>query len=773
MESCYRVGIQIADAPLAETSDWPLEVTWLTVLLATEDCGPRDLQQPKELTLVSEVYSQAPQRLSFYSWYGNVRLFRFRVPVDTVMLRWFLQAIRGSGSGCDNVEITAHFRYGAPPVVNPLGNSFAANTSVPASFNQTLRFRNTLQSTTYVNISNPAPGDWFIAAHLPKDTEKIEIQGLTQSCTYILQPELFVVREVSVPILQAGTPLQHTMDATRTSARFKLYVPEYTRELQLQLSQCTSDQLGCPLKVIVGSVSQSDSSPQQMNCSERQECGLLLVSPPWQSWISVTVEMPKGLNTTVSFQLFHNISVCSPGAIETRSLWTFLRLLPSNTSGQLPSSNSTAPPIGGSSSCLRIYPIIREDLDVVSVRFQPANSPSVRVVAQVPSVVVLDLDSELDNGGMLVVTLQLNQTAPGVANTTVIACLNTAAPVLTPNVTQDCTAAFSRGYSYKLSADRYGGTFNIPYPETGRWYLSMQLLCPENDSMCQQQVSRVIVSAYLSPCLDDCGPYGECRLLRSNGYLYAACRCKAGWAGWGCTDDSNAQSVAQQLTATMLLTLSNLIFLPTIIVAIYHLYFVEAAVYTYTMFFSTFYHACDQPGVTVMCIMDYDTLQFCDFFGSVVAIWVTILCMARLKKPVKYVLFMLGTLVIAMSMQLDRRGIWNMLGPCLFALIIMIIAWTTRGVRRRHCYPPSWRRWVFFLLPGVALALIAISIYVFAETSANYYYTHSLWHVMVAASVAFLLPPREKGAKSWKWSQMLDCRYKICKEDREELYVVS
>nr|DBA19232.1 TPA: hypothetical protein GDO54_015098 [Pyxicephalus adspersus] len=686
-------------------------------------------------------------------------------------------ATRGKGDGCANVEITVHFRYGAPPVVNPLGYSFAVNTSLPFSFNRTMKFQNSQQSNVYLNVSNPTPGDWFVAAHLPKDTEKIEIQGLTKSCIYIFQPELFILRAVDVPILNTDNPTQHVLDPTKTSSSFKLYVPEYTQELQLQLVKCVPDVSlsGCPLRLSIGSVTQPDASPKQVDCSKSSECSLLLLSPPWEKWLHVLVEMPQGLNASVSFELAHNISVCKPGVIGSRSVLSFINFLLSNNSlqdGRQSPSNATIP-FNGGSSCLRKYPVIREDLDVVSVRFYLINTPSVPVVAQLPSVVMLRLDSEMDNGGMLVVNLQLNQTGKSTSNVTVVACLSAGAPVLTLNTLENCKTAFSQGYSYKLNAAAQSSTYNIPYPEMDRWYLSMQLLCSDNDSTCQQQVAKVIVSAYLSPCVDDCGPYGECRLLRRNGYLYAACSCKAGWAGWSCTDDRNALSVGQQLTATLLLTLSNLMFVPTIIVAVYHLYFVEAAVYAYTMFFSTFYQACDQPGVTVMCIMDYDTLQFCDFFGSVVAIWVTILCMSRVKKTVKYVLFMLGSLVIAMSMQLDRRGIWNMLGPCLFALIILIIAWTMRGVRRRHCYPPSWQRWVFFLLPGVVLALTAISVYVFAETNANYYYTHSLWHIMVAASVAFLLPPRERNTKTWKWSQMLDCGYKMCKDDREELYVVT
>lgn len=38
----------------------------------------------------------------------------------------------------------------------------------------------------------------------------------------------------------------------------------------------------------------------------------------------------------------------------------------------------------------------------------------------------------------------------------------------------------------------------------------------------------VVPEVFLSACVEDCGTYGECRLLRSYSYLYAACVCKAG-----------------------------------------------------------------------------------------------------------------------------------------------------------------------------------------------------------------------------------------------------
>lgn len=60
---------------------------------------------PVEAGLVSEHFSQAPQKLSFYSWYGSTRLFHFRVPPDTVLLRWLLHVSQG-GPSCTDEEIT-------------------------------------------------------------------------------------------------------------------------------------------------------------------------------------------------------------------------------------------------------------------------------------------------------------------------------------------------------------------------------------------------------------------------------------------------------------------------------------------------------------------------------------------------------------------------------------------------------------------------------------------------------------------------------------------
>lgn len=71
------------------------------------------------------------------------------------------------------------------------------------------------------------------------------------------------------------------------------------------------------------------------------------------------------------------------------------------------------------------------------------------------------------------------------------------------------------------------------------------------------------------------------------------------------------------------------------------------------------------------------------------------------------------------------------------------------------------------------MASMGITIYTSLMTSDNYYYTHSIWHILLAGSAAFLLPPRDEQAKPWSCSKKLPCHYQICKNDRDELYTVT
>ncbi|XP_070087386.1 post-GPI attachment to proteins factor 6 isoform X3 [Equus caballus] len=706
----------------------------LLLLLARPPPGAAGDSQKGDVRLVSEQFSQSPQKLSFYSWYGSARLFHFRVPPDAVLLRWLLQVSWGSSPTCTNVEITVYFRYGAPPVINPLGTSFPANTSVQPSF-----FIKMLQSNASVNISHPAPGDWFVVAHLPPSSQKIEVKDFVPTCAYVFQPDMLVVRVVEVSVLEPDVPLPQNL--LSHPSYLKIFVPKYTQELRLELQGCVSNgSLGCPVRLTVGSATLPSNFQKVLTCTgPTQACRLLLPSPPWDRWLQVTAKSLAGPHVSVAFSAVAALTACRVWNMNVQPL------LPSSLNQSCNISTGLMSPspsyqdqgrnsrLGNGPFCLMSYAVTREDVDVVSVRFRPLDRVLVLVQSDTPSVMQLYLNTGMDSGGSLTISLWANQSLI-TKNSWVVACVNAASPFLSFNTSLNCTTAFFQGYPLFLSASSREANLIIPYPETDTWYLSLQLVCPESPEECVEAVVFMESALSLVPCLHDCGPYGQCLLLRRHGYLYAGCSCKAGWRGWSCTDNSTAQTVAQQKAAALLLTLSNLLFLAPIAVSVYRSLLVEAAVYTYTMFFSTFYHACDQPGEAVLCILNYDTLQYCDFLGSGVSMWVTILCMARLKAALKYVY---------------RCG------------------------HRRQCYPTSWQRWVFYLLPGISMATVALAIYTSMMTSDNYYYTHSIWHMLLAGSAAFLLPPRDKHTEPWACSKKLTCHYQICKNHREELYTVT
>jgi hypothetical protein len=202
-----------------------------------------------------------------------------------------------------------------------------------------------------------------------------------------------------------------------------------------------------------------------------------------------------------------------------------------------------------------------------------------------------------------------------------------------------------------------------------------------------------------------------------------------------------AESEGEQMIAALLLTLSNLAFLPAILLALYRRFYIESLVYTFTMFFSTFYHACDGNRNNLYCMMPYNVMAICDFYGSIMSFWVTLVNMSRLPERLRSFLFMLAALCLVIGVTWDRHSLWTFLVPSSLALTIMAIAWGLQCRSRRSCYP-SKKRWLFFLVPGVFLAGVGLVVFAFFETASNYEFTHSSWHACMALCILFLMPPR-------------------------------
>ena len=92
----------------------------------------------------------------------------------------------------------------------------------------------------------------------------------------------------------------------------------------------------------------------------------------------------------------------------------------------------------------------------------------------------------------------------------------------------------------------------------------------------------------LWPCLEGgCGEHGRCLQYFSAGLIYAACVCYGGHAGWACSDDGGAVSSGAALAAVLLLTLSNLLFVPAVVLAYRRRFYPQCLMYTATTLFST------------------------------------------------------------------------------------------------------------------------------------------------------------------------------------------
>ena len=295
-------------------------------------------------------------------------------------------------------------------------------------------------------------------------------------------------------------------------------------------------------------------------------------------------------------------------------------------------------------------------------------------------------------------------------------------------------------------------TWHIPFPLSGTWWLSIGLEC--NSTVCKDVVQVVHLQVSITTCIDGCNAgknHGSCNIFSTDGILFSACVCKVGWIGLSCNDGRFAISFDTQLPHTLLLTLSNFMFIPCVILAIYRKFYTEALVYFFVTFMSSFYHACDQPGQAVYCILPFETLQFSDFLSSITAIWFTLIALAKLGPVVESFLHVLGLIVLAICVSYARFNVWTTVVPGAVGVVIVASTWGVKCHKIKVCYP-GWKKFFFSIIPGGLCAAVGLSLYAFVETSNNYWIVHSIWHIMMACSVLFLLPigPKHKNEKLYE-----------------------
>ncbi|XP_030382458.1 uncharacterized protein LOC115629975 isoform X2 [Scaptodrosophila lebanonensis] len=256
--------------------------------------------------------------------------------------------------------------------------------------------------------------------------------------------------------------------------------------------------------------------------------------------------------------------------------------------------------------------------------------------------------------------------------------------------------------------------------------------------------TSVFFSISSSSCVaGGCGRFGRCYHYMSGGFVFSTCICANGYRGWDCSEDSQVPPSALIWLQLLLLTLSNLLFIPSIYIAVRRSYYTEAIIYFFSMVFSILYHACDSGGDEhSFCLVKNGTLQFCDFYCGILAIWVTLIAMAHVRPQLVSLLHMVGAILLAFGTQLNKQSLWIFLVPTISGICIISVSWGIACLKTRMLFPELL--YLTICIPiGAVLVIVGLVCYALLQTKQNYYIIHSIWHIVMAISIICLLPPHK------------------------------
>lgn len=711
--------------------------------------------------------------------YSDVAIFHFSVPQETKRAMWQFVAFMDDPS-CVPRTVHIFLRHGSYPVVSPDNGSYPEEVVVPRNHLYTIKTVTNYQPKEMpeFHIMNPIPGSWFGIAYIPDWNKEIKVQGISHNCHYSLGSMAAWTIEPKIQLLSPGSSFE--VYASSQINYFKIFILENTWSFQLSITNCSFkntstqefvsiDASACVQQFGIRAKGLPFSSPIN-NINGSSQFTHFISQPQTNSYYYLLVisEQHAAYNIKATFQgcsdSWHqlvNKHVSQPVKhIYLKEWWSGLSRKFAN--GSRPAKRELEDDFNQSGEatsswkseedCIPVISLTRvkhaqDFLDSFLLQGRDWFSSWLSVSEAFPLLVKFELLPFVDIGGTLQTRIHLDPIAQNLTTeiVEVVMCVSHEVPPSFVLGKANC----SEEYSMKISSNKNLAIVKyFPFPKPGTWFISFEVTCYNStgnqSQSCEMEQVMVDLAIRLQPCVFEgqpCGTRGLCRENHFRQFYFSSCQCIAGYKGWACTDGSNSVSSSVELMKTLLLTLSNAFFIPAVFLAIRRKYYTEAIVYGVTMFFSTFYHACDVERFS-FCLLKYEVLQFCDFYSAILSVWVTLVAIAGLSHMVTSIAHMSGALGIALGVEYQRTGFWVFVIPFLIGLIILILSWGCRCYQEKSLKMFQIRSLVRLLL-GSLTAITGLILFAFVETEENYKYIHSTWHIIIAISIAFLLPTKK------------------------------
>ncbi|XP_069842955.1 protein myomaker isoform X2 [Dendropsophus ebraccatus] len=159
---------------------------------------------------------------------------------------------------------------------------------------------------------------------------------------------------------------------------------------------------------------------------------------------------------------------------------------------------------------------------------------------------------------------------------------------------------------------------------------------------------------------------------------------------------------------------------------------------------SMMFHACEGPGLSFICFMGYDLLEYFSIYGTALSMWVSLIALGDFDEPRRSTVVMFGVLTIAVRIYQDRLGYGVYSGPIGTAVLMISVKWLTKMKEKKGLYPDK-SVYTQQIGPGFCFGALALMLRFFFEEW-DYTYVHSFYHCSLAMSFVLLLPKVNKKA---------------------------